>query len=304
MKIFVAGATGVLGHRAVARLVGAGHDVTGVARTPEKAELLRSIGAEPITVDVFDAVSVKEAVAGHQVVCNLATHIPPLSKGFRKQAWSSNDRLRTEGSANFVDAAIDAGAELYLQESITFPYIDAGDAWITEDDERDYGSAMLSNKEAEHQARRFSEAGGRGVVLRFAMFYAPDSTHSRAFVDMVNKGVSPLIGRPSGYVSFVHADDAASAVLAALAAPPGIYNVAEDAPLRRREVTERMAQLQGAKPPHFVPRWGVALGGSGVRMLMRSQRIANRRFKELTGWRPLHASIAEGWADLLAGLEP
>ncbi|KAA0235457.1 MAG: hypothetical protein JJLCMIEE_01212 [Acidimicrobiales bacterium] len=303
MKIFVAGATGVLGRRAVARLVAAGHDVSGVARTPEKAELLRGIGAEPMTVDLFDAVSVKEAVAGHKAVCNLATNIPPLNKGFRKEAWQTNDRLRIEGSANLVDGAIAAGAELYLQESITFPYADGGDAWITEDDERDYGTAMLSNKEAERQALRFTEAGGRGVVLRFAMFYSPDSSHSRSFVDMVKRGVSPLIGRSSGYASFVHADDAAGAVVAGLDVPAGIYNVAEDNPTRKRDVAEKMAQLQRVKPPRFLPRWGLTLGGSGVRNLMRSQRIANRRFKELTGWRPLHGSIAEGWADILAELE-
>ena len=132
-KIFVAGATGVLGRRAVKQLVEAGHDVTGVARTPEKAELVRSLGATPVTVDLFDAGAVKEAVAGHDVVMNLATHIPPLSKAPLPGAWNENNRIRSEASRNLVDAALAAGAARYIQEAIAFMYPDSGDAWIDED---------------------------------------------------------------------------------------------------------------------------------------------------------------------------
>ena len=86
-KVFVAGATGVLGKRAVARLVAEGHEVTGVARSEQKAQLLRRLGAAPVAVDVFDAAAVRDAVAGHDVVMNLATHIPPLSKAAAPGAW-------------------------------------------------------------------------------------------------------------------------------------------------------------------------------------------------------------------------
>src|SRR5436309_1667186 len=99
MKIFVAGATGVLGRHAVRALVDAGHSVTGVARGPEKAEHLRTVGAAPIAVDLFDTAALRPAVAGHDVVCNFATHIPASAGSyFRRSAWEMNDRLHRDVS--------------------------------------------------------------------------------------------------------------------------------------------------------------------------------------------------------------
>src|SRR5438067_3703611 len=110
-KVFVVGATGVLGRRTVRDLVKAGHDVTAVARTPAKAEMLAGLGATPASVDVFDPAAVKEAIAGHDVVANLATHIPPMWKMMLPRAWDENDRIRREVSRNLVDAALATGAE-------------------------------------------------------------------------------------------------------------------------------------------------------------------------------------------------
>ena len=106
MKIFVAGGTGVLGRRAVRELVRAGHDVTAVARSEEKAALLRELGAAPVVFDPFDATRSNDAVAGHDVVMNLATHIPAAAKSVLPGAWKENDRIRTELSRLLVDAAI------------------------------------------------------------------------------------------------------------------------------------------------------------------------------------------------------
>src|SRR5688572_15245811 len=102
VKTFVAGATGVVGRRAVERLVAAGHDVTAVARTAEKADLVRALGARPVTVDLFDRDALVAAVAGHDVVVNLATHIPAFSQAALPGAWKENDRIRGEASRNLV----------------------------------------------------------------------------------------------------------------------------------------------------------------------------------------------------------
>jgi uncharacterized protein YbjT (DUF2867 family) len=107
MKIFVAGATGVVGHRAVRELVAAGHEVTALARTDEKAKLIDDLGGKPVAFDVFNAADVKAHAAGHDIVVNLLTHIPPLSKAplkggrrtiacVRKRAPTSRPR-RTAG---------------------------------------------------------------------------------------------------------------------------------------------------------------------------------------------------------------
>ena len=96
MRVFVAGATGVLGRRAVRELVRTGHGVTGVARSDAKAALLRELGATPAMIDPFDAAALDEAVRGHEVVMNLATHIPAPTKAAFPSAWKENDRIRSE----------------------------------------------------------------------------------------------------------------------------------------------------------------------------------------------------------------
>src|SRR5438132_6178499 len=162
MKVFVAGATGVLGKRAVRLLVEGGHDVTAVARSQEKAALLEALGTTPVTLDLFDAAAVKSAVAGHDAVLNLATHIPAGARAALPGGFAENDRIRREVSRNLVDAALATGATRYVQESITFGYADAGDQWIDEDSPVSVPSYAQSALDAEANAARFTDAGRVG----------------------------------------------------------------------------------------------------------------------------------------------
>jgi nucleoside-diphosphate-sugar epimerase len=254
--VFVTGATGVLGRRAVTGLVAAGHRVTGVARTPEKASMLSDLGATAVEVDLFDAAAVKDAIIGHDVVCNLATHIPRGSDADRAESWVENARLRSEASVHVVDGAIASGASRLVQESISFLYADGGDRWLTEDDELDVPRWAASTLDAERQAARFTNSGGIGVVLRFGLFRGPDSEPA-------------ALGTGRGWFSSVSTDDAASAVVAALRAPAGIYNVVEDDPTTRDRYPHPAVRASVTNP-----------------MLARSHRVSNRRFKEVTGWVP------------------
>jgi nucleoside-diphosphate-sugar epimerase len=226
MKVFVVGATGVLGRRAVALLVKAGHDVSGVARSAERERLLRDLGATPVTVDVFDADAVRRAMEGHEVACNLATHIPPPMRMARNSAWVDNDRIRTEVSRHVADAALATGAARYVQESIAFLYRDAGDAWIDESSPLDPVANLRSAVVAESHAARFTEGGGAGVVLRFAAFYGPDSDVTLQMIRLAKRRIAAGAG-PDNYFSSITTDDAASAVVASLGAPAGVYNVGD-----------------------------------------------------------------------------
>ena len=295
MKIFLAGGTGVVGARALPALVAAGHDVTAVARTTAKAELVRSLGGGPVTVDLFDAEAVAGAVVGHEVVINLATSIPPLAKSARGSSWALNEQLRRQASGHLVDGAIATGAGRYVQESICFPYLDNGTDWIDEDHGVDHVGPFAGARDAEAAAGRFGELGGAGVVLRFAQFYAPDSSHTQAFNAAVRCRVNPFIGAPDGYSSFLHAEDAGSAVVAALRAPSGIYNVVDDEPVTRAEAGRIVASALGVKPPHALPRVLRAASPAAGKLLMRSLRVSNRRFKAATGWVPAHPSIRGSW---------
>jgi nucleoside-diphosphate-sugar epimerase len=296
VKIFLTGATGVVGTRALPGLVAAGHDVTAVARSAAKAELVRALGGDPVTVDLFDRDAVVDAVVGHEAVINLATHIPDLSASARSEAWVENDRLRTEAANHLVDAAVATGAGRYVQESICFPYLDGGDRWLDEDAPIDHAVGPFSGAAAaEAAAARFGRQAGTAVVLRFAAFYGPDSSHTRTFNRLLRRRLNPFVGPPAAYLSSIHAEDAGTAVVSALSAPAGVYNIADDDPLTRREAGAAAAAALGKRRPFGMPRLMRALAPKAAKPLMASQRISNRRFKEATGWAPAHPSIRGSW---------
>lgn len=170
---------------------------------------------------------------------------------------------------------------------------------LTEDDRVELPGYARSTLDAEEAARRFGETGGAWVVLRFAFFYGPGSHHVDDYVRSLRRRIAPAFGGDS-YVSSIHTDDAGSAVAAALRAPSGIYLVGDDEPVTRREYFELLAAALGVAPPRIPPRALGRLGGSMAAPLMRSNRIANARFKEATGWRPRYPSVREGWPAVVA----
>jgi len=295
-RVFVTGATGVLGRRVVPALVDAGHSVSAVVRSAAKAETVRAVGATAVEVDLFDRASVLTAIAGHDAAANLATHIPSGPAAAERSSWDTNDRLRRVASAIIADCVIDTGVGRLIQESITFPYVDAGDGWIDEDHPRTYFWGNDCTTVAEASAARVTAAGGSGVVLRFAMFMAPESDHCQSYIRGAQRGAFRIAGKPSGYMSFIHVDDAASAVLAALEAPAGTYNVAEPDPRPRSEHRAALAAIAGRSELSLLPEL-VDPVDEGVRSLARSHRISSQRLREATGWEPrIHA--VDQWGDL------
>src|SRR5512143_1719084 len=131
MNIFICGATGVLGRRAVEAFVAGGHRVVGLSRSPANTEWLRAHGAEARTGDLFDGEQMRELSADCDAVLHLATAIPSGSKTTPAD-WAMNDRIRREGTVNLVEAAVRNGCRLYLQQSITFLYGDRKGEWVDE----------------------------------------------------------------------------------------------------------------------------------------------------------------------------
>lgn len=303
MKVFVAGATGALGKHVVPLLAEAGHTVSAVARTPKKGKTLERAGARPVTVDLFDNAAVRRAVVGHEAVVNVATHIPPASRMALPGAWKENDRVRREASANLVEAALAAGATRFVQESFAPMYPDRGDAWIDEKVPVRPAPYSRSTVVAEEQAHHFTRSGGAGVVLRFGYFYGAEAGFTRDTINAVRKGRAPAFGHEEGFLSSIMLEDAATAVLAALALPAGTYNVVEDEPLRRRAFFDALADALGVPPPKFLPAWLGSFMGSVGEQLTRSQRISNRKLRDASPWAPCHPSVREGWPAVVAALE-
>jgi nucleoside-diphosphate-sugar epimerase len=300
MRVFVAGATGVAGRRAVVRLVAAGHEVTGVSRSFEKDVLLESSGARPVRVDLFDRAALQSAVAGHDAVVNLATKIPPLAQMGRTSAWDENERIRRDASTNLVDAAIAAGVSVFVQESLAFMYGDHGTEWIDASTTSLASTAFSGALEAaEANVERFRAQGGRGIVLRFGRFYAPDSDQAAAMVRAARRGLLLDLGGGDTYAPMIDADDVASSVVAALDAPAGTYDIVDDEPTTRAEQSRALAAAVGRRRLWSAPRWATPRRAS---YLAASQRVSNERFRVATGWRPTSSSVRIGFPKLVREL--
>ena len=300
MRIFLTGGTGVIGRRAIPALIARGHRVTAIGRSAAKRAMLERAGATPIELDLFDRDAVRAAVVGHDTIINLATHIPSSStRMFLPGAWKETDHIRRDGSAILADAAIERGVTRFIQESFAPIYVDAGDRWI---DERSAVRPARYNRsvlDAERSAARVTIAGGVGIALRFSAFYGPDAVQVHDLIKLVRKGWAPLPGDPDGFMSSISHDDAATAVVAALEVPAGIYNVTDDEPLRRREFVDALASALGVPSPKLPPHWFARLGGSLGETLARSLRISNGKLREATGWAPRYPSVREGWVATL-----
>ena len=302
MKVFFSGATGVVGRRAVPVLAKKGHIVTGAARTREKMKLLERLGAQPVMVDLFKPDEVLKAIEGHDAVCNLATSIPSGTRAMLPFAWRENDRIRREASRNLVEAALKVGAKRYIQESFALIYPDSGARWIDEQTKVEPARYVRSVMEAERQAERFTARGKIGVILRFGLFYGPDSGHTLDMIKFTKKGMAAAFGSPDGYVSSLSTDDAATAVVAALSVQAGVYNVVDDEPVTKREYFATLADALNVPHPRFPPSFLRYLAGSMGETLARSHRMSNRLFKEKSGWSPRYRSVREGFPALVAEL--
>jgi 2-alkyl-3-oxoalkanoate reductase len=216
LRVFVTGSSGVLGRALLPLLEAAGHHV----RAPDRREL-----------DLFDARSVREALLEIEAVYHLATRIPPREQRGDPDAWRENDRLRADAARLLVDAALAAGTELYVQPSVTFGY--PADREVDEDTPlRDVPPHLESSLAAELQAARFAQAGRRGVVLRLGRLDGPRTEYAEP---------------EPGASATLHVKDAGRALLAALDAPSGIYNVVRDG---ERVSNERFKRATSWRPEH------------------------------------------------------
>lgn len=293
MKVFISGASGVIGRRVAPLLLAAGHEVTAMVRPGSPRRSVLPAGCSAVEASLFDHAGLARAVAGHQAVINLATHIPRGFAMMLPSGWRETGRIRSEGAANFAEAAAETGARILVQESFSYAYPDSGASWIDEDTPLRPASYCRSVLDAEAAARRFSERGGVGVVLRFAGFYGPDAVQMPIMAKAARAGWAALPGDRSSYISSISHDDAATAVAAALTAPSGPYNACDDAPVSHEAYFAMIAEAVGARPPRFLPTWAAPLMGVAGPTLARSIRLSNARLKAATGWAPRCASVGD-----------
>jgi nucleoside-diphosphate-sugar epimerase len=298
MKVFVTGATGVLGRPTVARLIAAGHEVRGVSRNEEAAIALKAAGAEAVDVDLFDPHMVREAVVGCDAIAHLATNVPAYPEMLKSEAWETHNRLRTDATRNLVDAARAADIHRFIKESITLVYADAGPEWIDERSPLMEGAALnTAAVEGEQIALELADDATHVVVMRFGLFYGGVGNRGTdEMLRMADRRLTMIPGKSWAFTSAIHVDDAATAVVAALTAPTGIYNVTDDEPLTRGNSIDAFSRAFKTKKLFRVPHWSMRFfGGAPAASMMASQRVSNRKFEALTGWSPKYPNAIVGW---------
>jgi nucleoside-diphosphate-sugar epimerase len=301
--VFVTGATGVLGRGTVARLLAEGHAVRALARDAERASVIAAMGAVPVVADIYDVDAMTRAASGSDALLHLATRIPPLTKARKPSAWAENTKLRAVGTKVLVDAALAAGVDRVVAESITFIYRDGGSAWLDERWPVDAGVGLQSVVTLEDEVARFAalRRAGVGISLRFGAFYGAETRGTDEYLTGAARRVAPVLGSSDGFISSIDTGDAAAAVVAALEAPTGVYNVVDDQPLTRREYVDAFERAFGFRRLRFIPPTVVkVVGGATAHVVMRSQRVSNAAFRRATGWAPATPSAVEGWAAVAA----
>lgn len=302
MTVFIAGATGVLGRRLVRQFSDNGRSVVGLARDPAGDEVVESHGGTPRRADLFDPESLARAADGAAVVIHAATAIPTKTRPTRAD-WATNDRIRREGTRALAAAAGAVGAEQYVQQSVTLVARQPDGSAFDEDSVPHPDRLTQSALDGEYIARRAGDRHGFEVsVLRCGTFYAPDAAHTRSIGENLQKGRLPipgagLLGRQDAVVSPLHADDAASAFLAAVeAGGGGRWHVVDDHPVTYAALLRAFADRLGAPAPRRVPAWLLVpvLGRDTVRGFTRSAPTSNGRFRDATGWAPAYPSYREG----------
>lgn len=297
MKVFLTGATGVMGLSAISALHEAGHTVVGLARSADKAAQVAHHGADPHRGDIYDRDSLIDGMRGCDVVANLATHVPVGTAAFRPGAWKANDRLRTEGSRIVAEAARDAGVGRVIQQSLSFVYGDRGDDWIDEHSPIDVTRFAEPVVVAESCVENFARRHGDGVSLRFGLITGPDG-NSAWLLKRARAGKPIGLGSKDGWCHVVHPDDVGSSVVAALTVPSGIYNIGAE-PLLRKDLVDLYAQAAGRKTGSFYGSMFMMLAGEKVELITRSQRVSSQRFGDRTGWNPSYPKMTAEWFDAL-----
>ncbi|MGH3076150.1 MAG: NAD-dependent epimerase/dehydratase family protein, partial [Gaiellales bacterium] len=305
MRVFVAGASGAVGRRLVPQLVDRGHDVVATARSPEKLDALRALGADAVVMDGLDAASVGEAVARAEpeVVIHQMTSLAGMSDLRRfDEEFALTNELRTRGLDHLLTASEAVGVRRFVAQSYTgWPNERTGGPVKTESDRLDPDPPAQQRRSIEaidYLERAVTSASPiEGVALRYGSLYGPGTSMANEYADLVRARKLPLVGDGAGVWSFIHVDDAAkAAVVAAEGGASGVYNIVDDDPAPVSMWLPYLAECLGARPPRHVPAWiaRFAIGEVGVSMMTQIRGASNAKARRDLGWEPMWSSWREG----------
>ncbi len=277
MRIAVVGSTGVLGRNVVPRLLERDHQVRVLARRQEQAPRLERSGVEVVIGDIFDTAALLAVTQGCEAALHLATAIPRDGKD-----WSTNNRIRREGTQNLLAAAEQNRVRRYVQQSIVLLYGRQGARVVDETALLQPGERIQSAADMEAYVRASSLDW---CIARGGSFYGPGTGRDEAWRESVRSESFRLPGDGSAFISLIHAADMAQAiVLCAEAAPAGsTYNIVDDEPVSYRTLYEYIAAQEDRPEPE-----------TGGPEAYPSLACSNARIKAELHWQPAYPSFRSG----------
>jgi nucleoside-diphosphate-sugar epimerase len=307
MRVLLTGASGAIGSRLVPQLIDAGHEVTGTHRSPASADLLRTLGAKPIRLDLLDVNAVREAVleTEPEAIVHEATALANAKFGRNlDKTLARTSELRTTGTDALLSAAREAGIRRFVAQSVAFwRYAREGGAVKSEDDPLDPTPPAKTQRlfaAVSHLEQAVTDFGG--IALRYGAFYGAAND---GLIEPVRKRQFPIIGDGDGIFPWIHLDDAAAATVLALEHEgPAIYNVVDDEQAPVRDWLPVLASALGAKPPRRFPVWLARqlAGEAAVVMSTEARGASNARAKRELGWTPRYPSWRKGFPAVYSAL--
>ncbi|MCZ2110814.1 MAG: NAD(P)-dependent oxidoreductase [Dehalococcoidia bacterium] len=278
MRIFVAGAAGVIGRQLLPLLASAGHDVMGTTRSQARTDLIARTGARPLVIDVYDRDNLNNTLAEFQpeVVIHQLTDLATFD-------LAANTRVRVEGTRNLVDAAIAAGARRVIAQSISWVCV-AGEGLSTEEDPLDLNATgpRLTTIQGVQALETAVRDLPEWIVQRYGSLYGPGTALEKDSPRAQRAREGKLTANDA-VTSFLHVEDAGRAAAAALAWPSGIYNIVDDEPASAKEWMPAFAAWVGAPPPELVT-------GSNP-----WERGASNAKARRAGWLPKYPTWRDTW---------
>jgi nucleoside-diphosphate-sugar epimerase len=306
VRVFVAGGTGAMGRRLVPQLVARAHQVTATTTSAAKLGLLEQLGAEGVVMDGLDAVSVGEAVAQarpdvivHEMTGLSFAHAGKADFRHPERFGALTNRLRTEGTDHLLAAAEATGVSHIVAQSLAIWPAHHEGGMVTEEEPlplHELPAKMRIMAEPLHHVEDVVVKAG-GAALRYGGFYGPGGGVEDQ-IELVRKRRLPIIGGGTGYFSWVHLDDAASAtVLAVEQKATGVFNIVDDEPAPVSEWLPYLATCVGAKRPLRIPKWLVRplAGEMGVAIMTEGRPFSNAKAKRELGWELGYPTWREGF---------
>jgi nucleoside-diphosphate-sugar epimerase len=302
-RVFITGATGVLGKRVTKSLIEKNIQVVALSRSAGNSSQLKQAGAEVVEGDLFNLEEMIEATRNCDAIFHLATHIPKKPIPDKPEDWMENDKIRTGGTKVLLQAAVANNIKIFIQESITILYGNKNGETVTSETPiaKEQIAWTKSAVEMENMIRAEKRTGH--VILRFGSFYSEDSWNTGYLFDSVHKRKLPIIGKGDFYWNLISVDDAADAVVYSFENFQRLknktINFTDFSPIQFKDFINGLVKLTGSKKPFSIPLFlaRLLMGKDIIGFITNSYRVQQDDI--ISDWEPKYRNCLDGMQSIL-----